>query len=176
MRTDNGAPFATPACCGRSTLSVWWSTLGIRHQRLAPGRPEQNGRHARMHRTRKAAATRPPERNHATQQARVDRFCREYHHERPPEALGQRPPASLDHASPRQMPTTRAAPESPGHGLVRRVSHAGTFRCKSRQLCLSDTWLQAWSALAETGDGLWSISCYDVLLARVDARDFKLRG
>jgi putative transposase len=40
IRTDHGAPFATPAFCGLSKLSVWWITLGIRHQRLEPGRPE----------------------------------------------------------------------------------------------------------------------------------------
>ena len=32
IRTDHGAPFATPAFCGLSRLSVWWITLGIRHQ------------------------------------------------------------------------------------------------------------------------------------------------
>jgi putative transposase len=176
MRTDNGAPFATPAFCGLSKLSVWWIKLGIRHQRIEPGRPEQNGRHERRHRTLKTDATGPPERNQASQQARFDRFCREYNPERPHEALGQRPPASLYHASPRRMPATLAEPEDPGHCLVRRVSHAGTFRFKSRQLFLRDTWLQEWIALEETGDGMWSIYFYDVLLARLDERDFKLRG
>jgi hypothetical protein len=36
--------------------------------------------------------------------------------------------------------------------------------------------LQAWIALEETDDGMWSIYFYDVLLARLDERDFKLRG
>src|SRR5918996_3612800 len=110
IRTDNGAPLATPAFCGLSKLRVWWIKLGIRHQRIEPGRPAQKGRHERMHRPLKAEATRPPERNQATQQARFDRFCREYNHERPHEALGQRPPASLFHASPRRMPATLPKP------------------------------------------------------------------
>jgi putative transposase len=176
IRTDNGAPFATPAFCGLSKLSVWWIKLGIRHQRIEPGRPEQNGRHERMHRTLKAEATRPPERNQTAQQARFDRFCQEYNHERPHEALGQRPPAALYRPSPRRMPAKIAEPEYPGHYLVRRVSNAGTFRFKSRQLFLSDTLLQEQIALEETGDGIWSIYFYDVLLARLDERDFKLRG
>jgi putative transposase len=129
-----------------------------------------------MHRTLKAEATRPPERNQATQQARFDRFRREYNHERPHEALGQRTPASLYHSSQRRMPAKLTAPEYPGHCLVRRVSNAGTFRFKSRQLFLSDTLLQEWIALEETGDGIWSIYFYDVLLARLDERAFKLRG
>jgi hypothetical protein len=176
IRTDNGAPFATPAFCGFSKLSVWWIKLGIRHQRIEPGRPEQNGRHERMHRTLKAEATRPPERNQAAQQARCDRFCREYNQQRPHEARGQRTPASLYQPSPRKMPAKIAEPEYPGHYLVRRVSNAGTFRFKSRQLFLRDTLLQEQIALEETGDGIWSIYFYDVLLARLNERDFKLKG
>jgi putative transposase len=87
IRTDNGAPFATPAFCGRSQLAVWWMKLGIRHQRIEPGRPEQNGRHARRHRTLKAEATRPPAPHQSAQQARCDRFCREDNDERPHDAL-----------------------------------------------------------------------------------------
>jgi putative transposase len=176
IRTDNGAPFATPAFCGLSKLSVWWIKLGIRHQRIEPGRPEQNGSHERMHRTLKAEATRPPERNQAAQQVRFDRFCQEYNHERPHEALGQRTPAALYRPSPRRMPAKLTEHEYPGHYLVRRVSNAGTFRFKSRQLFLRDTLLQERIALEETGDGIWSIYFYDVLLARLDERDFKLRG
>jgi putative transposase len=174
IRTDNGAPFATPAFCGLSKLSVWWIKLGIRHQRIAPGRPEQNGAHERMHRTLKAEATRPPERHQRAQQARFDRFCREYNTERPHEALDYRTPASLYRPSPRPMPTKLPTPAYPGHYLVRRVSNAGTFRFQTRQLFISDTLLQEDIALEETGDGIWSIYFYDVLLARLDERNFKL--
>jgi putative transposase len=176
MRPDHGAPCATPAFCGLSPLSVWCIKLGIRHQRLAPGRPEQHGRHERRHRTLKAEAIRPPARPQPAQQARFDRFCQAYNHERPHEARRQRPPAARYRPSPRRMPATIAEPESPGPDGVRRVSHAGTCRVKSRQLCLRDTLLQEQIALAETGDGLGSISCWEGLLARLDDRACKLRG
>jgi putative transposase len=174
IRTDNGPPFATPAFCGLSKLSVWWIKLGIRHQRIEPGRPEQNGRHERMHRTLKAEATRPPEHHQVAQQARFDRFCREYNDERPHEALNYSTPASLYRPSPRLLPAQLPAPTYPGHYVVRRVSNAGTFRFQSRQLFMSDTLLQEDIALEETADGIWSIYFYDVLLARLDERDFKL--
>jgi putative transposase len=174
IRTDNGPPFATPAFCGLSKLSVWWIKLGIRHQHIAPGRPEQNGAHERMHRTLKAEATRPPERHQQAQQARFDRFCHEYNEERPHKALGYRRPASLYRPSLRPMPAKLPEPAYPGHYLVRRVSNAGTFRFQSRQLFISDTLLQEDIALEESGDGVWSIYFYDVLLARLDERDFKL--
>jgi putative transposase len=172
--TDNGAPFATPAFCGLSKLSVWWIKLGIRHQRIAPGRPEQNGAHERMRRTLKGEATRPPERHQSAQQARFDRFCREYNEERPPEALDFRTPATVYRPSTRPMPARLPEPVYPGYYLVRRVSNAGTFRFQKRQLCISDMLLQEDIALEEIADGLWSIYFYDVLLARLNERDFKL--
>lgn len=52
IRTDNGPPFSTLAPGGLSRLSVWWIRLGIRPERIMPGRPEQNGRHERMHERR----------------------------------------------------------------------------------------------------------------------------
>jgi putative transposase len=76
-RTDHGPPFATPAFCGLRQLAGGWITRGIRHQRIAPGRPEQNGAPERRPRTLKAKATRPPERHQEAQQARFERCCRE---------------------------------------------------------------------------------------------------
>lgn len=60
IRTDNGVPFATPGIHGLSQLNVWWMRLGIQHQRIYLGRPQQNGAHERMHRTLKRAAILPP--------------------------------------------------------------------------------------------------------------------
>jgi transposase InsO family protein len=51
IRSDNGVPFASPnGLYGLSRLSVWWLRLGIEIERIKPGRPQQNGRHERMHR------------------------------------------------------------------------------------------------------------------------------
>ena len=61
IRTDNGVPFASAhALYGLSKLAVWWLRLGIGLERIAPGHPEQNGRHERLHLTLKTEATRPP--------------------------------------------------------------------------------------------------------------------
>ena len=50
IRTDNGVPFASTGLHGLTPLNVWWMQLGIVHQRIAPGRPQANGTHERMHR------------------------------------------------------------------------------------------------------------------------------
>jgi transposase InsO family protein len=47
IRTDNGAPFAGTGLLGLSKLSLGWMKLGIVHERIQAGRPQQNGRHER---------------------------------------------------------------------------------------------------------------------------------
>jgi transposase InsO family protein len=77
--TVNGVPFASPnALFNLSRLSVWWQRLGIQIERIRPGRPQQNGRHERMHLTLKKEATRPPGMNSLQQQARFDAFVNEF--------------------------------------------------------------------------------------------------
>src|SRR5664280_474104 len=52
LRTDNGSPFASRSgLAGLTQFSVWLLKLDIWPDRIAPGRPDQNGRHERMHRT-----------------------------------------------------------------------------------------------------------------------------
>jgi transposase InsO family protein len=60
IRTDNGTPFATMGLLGLSKLSIKWLKLGIVHERIDPGEPQQNGRHERMHRTLKKETATPP--------------------------------------------------------------------------------------------------------------------
>jgi putative transposase len=68
VRTDNGAPFASISLARLSTRSAWWVRLGILPAFIEPGKPQQNGRHERMHRTLKAETTRPPAANLPAQQ------------------------------------------------------------------------------------------------------------
>src|SRR5207244_10132039 len=74
IRTDNGVPFATNTLARLSKLSAWWVRLGILPELIEPGRPAQNGRHERMHRTLKAETTRPPANTSRAQQRKFDRF------------------------------------------------------------------------------------------------------
>jgi transposase InsO family protein len=171
IRTDNGVPFATSALAGLSKLNVYWLKLGIAHQRIAPGRPEQNGRHERMHRTLKAKTTRPAEADMSTQQARFDAFRQEYNTERPHEALGMQVPAKLYTPSSRSLPAQVPDPNYPSHMQVRWVSNAGTFRFKRHQIFLCRPLIHEYVALEETADGIWSIYFYDVVIARLDERD-----
>ncbi len=78
IRSDNGPPFASTAAGGLSALSVWWIKLDIAPERIEPAKPQQNGRHERMHRTLRHDTAKPPAASLAEQQARFDAFCRIY--------------------------------------------------------------------------------------------------
>jgi putative transposase len=86
LRTDNGAPFGSNGESGLTGLTVWWIKLGITPEHIAPGKPQQNGRHERMHRTLKLEATKPAAPNVLQQQARFDAFVARYNDERPHQA------------------------------------------------------------------------------------------
>lgn len=53
LRTDNGSPFAGAGLWGLSQMSVWLIKCGVFPERIRPGKPTENGRHERMHRTMK---------------------------------------------------------------------------------------------------------------------------
>ena len=74
LRTDHGVPFATNTLGRLSHLSAWWVRLGLLPAGIAPGNPQQHGRHERMHRTLNAETTRPPARTRRAQQRRFERF------------------------------------------------------------------------------------------------------
>lgn len=87
IRSDNGPPFASTGAGGLTSLAVWLLRLGIRLERIVPGKPQQNGKHERMHLTLKLETAMPPRANLFLQQKAFDLFRREYNEERPHEAL-----------------------------------------------------------------------------------------
>jgi transposase InsO family protein len=128
MRTDNGAPFGSNGESGLTALTVWWIKLGIVPEHIQPGKPQQNGRHERMHRTLKQETAQPPAANRKAQQDRFDRFRQEYNEERPHEALEQKPPAEVYQPSLRSYPRRVADMEYPAGWIVRQVVSGGQMR------------------------------------------------
>ena len=105
IRSDNGPPFAGTGRGAVCPGCPWaGSRPGIALERIDPGQPQQNGRHERMHKTLKAETTRPPAASKEQQQARFDRFRKDFNEYRPHEALGQQPPAAFYQPSPRPCP------------------------------------------------------------------------
>lgn len=108
IRSDNGAPFVAPtAPHGLTRLSAWWRTLGIGHDRIAPGHPQQNGSHERMHRDLAAEIARTPAESIAEETRRLETWRREYNLHRPHEALAMKTPAEVYRCSGRQLHQVR---------------------------------------------------------------------
>ena len=176
IRTDNGVPFATTGIHGLSQLNVWWLRLGIQHQRILPGQPQQNGAHERMHRTLKGDAIRPPRATLLAQQRAFNRFRGMYNNERPHKFLQGRTPGSLYRPSRRAYTGELPPIEYPGHFLVKRITNAGTFRFKKRLLFIANALKQHTIGLEEVADGIWSIHFCRVLVGRLDERDYVIQG
>jgi transposase InsO family protein len=176
IRSDNGSPFASTGIHGLTRLNVWWLQLGITHQRITPGNPQQNGAHERMHRTLRARAIKPPAANLCLQQRLFNSFRRTYNDIRPHEALDDETPASRWKPSARPYPERLSPPQYPGHVEVRRVSNAGTFRLHSKQQFLSQALNGHFIGLEQVADGLWNILFYQTLLGRFDEEKKTITG
>jgi putative transposase len=171
IRTDNGTPFASRATGGLSSLSIWWIRLGIVPERIKPGKPQQNGRHERMHRTLKRATTRPvPAKSFAAQQRRFDAFQHEYNQQRPHEALGQTPPAQHYRASAREYPTRLPEITYPDHFEVKPVCSSGVIYVHNGQVYVSHLLVGENVGMEEVDDGIWDIYFGPMRLGGFDRR------
>lgn len=136
IRSDNGPPFVSTGAGGLTALSVWWRQLGIRHDRITPGKPQQNGRLERFHRTL-AELIGTPERDARAQQRAFDRIRHQYNHERPHEVLGQKPPVSAYAPSPRRYPRKLERFEDVDAQEALVVDRDGFVRWKRRRVFIS---------------------------------------
>ena len=175
IRTDNGVPFASSAIARLSTLSVWWLKLGICPEQIEPGKPQQNGKHERMHRTLKKEATIPPEKNIPAQQKRFDSFMEEYNNVRPHEALEMKTPSDIYHSSERKMPRRLRHYVYPVHFEVRRVSRNGGIRWRHVRVPVSHTLIEEYIGFEEIEDGIHNVYFHDFLIGRFFEEIFKIK-
>ena len=169
IRTDNGSPFATRALAGLSHLSVWWIKLGIGVERIDAGKPQQNGRHERMHLTLKKETAQPPQANGRAQQRRFDAFRQEFNEKRPHEALSMQTPGSVYVSSPRPYPSREGPLEYPEGWRVRKVKHKGGLNWKYDEIFLTAVLGGEEVGLEPLTDRYWRAWFGPVPLAIVDS-------
>jgi putative transposase len=167
IRSDNGPPFASVGAGGLTELSAWWLRLGIRHERIDPGHPQQNGRHERFHLTL-LEAMQPPEPNRAAQERRFAAFAHDYNKERPHEALGQRSPASVYRASPRNMPERLPEPNYDPAAAVRRVRQNGEIKWRGELIFISSALIGEAVGVEQTETGGWLVRFCNAPLGAID--------
>lgn len=174
IRTDNGVPFATTTLARLSSLSAWWVRLGVLPEFIEPGKPQQNGRHERMHRTLKAETTRPPAATRRAQQRKFNRFREEFNEQRPHEALDMATPASLYVPSRREMPERLPPLEYPDRFEVRYVSYNGGIRWNKGWVNVSITCAGEYVGLEEIDDGVWNVYFGPLKLGRLIERHMRI--
>jgi len=170
LRSDNGPPFAGPSVGGLSRLAIWLVQLGIQPERIKPGRPQQNSKHERMHRTLKDDTASPPAATLSAQQVRFEEFRQLYNEDRGHESLGMKTPAQVYHPAPRRYTGKRVVLEYPSSMKVRPVQKHGEIYWDSEPIFLTELLWKEDVALDPIGDHHWKIYYGPLPLAILDTR------
>lgn len=171
IRTDNGWPFAMNALGGLTPLAIWLLRLGIYPERIAPGCPQQNGRHERMHRTLKAATLKPPKGNLSAQQRAFNRFIREYNEERPHQSLGLgQCPIDVHRPSPRAYPEVVPEMIYDDDFAVRKVKCGGYIKLHGKPIYTTRQLVGEYIGLECISHDRWQLYFGKLKLGMIDER------
>lgn len=174
IRSDNGPPFATTGLAGLSRLGVWWTTLGIRQERIRPGHPQENARHERLHRSLKQEALYTIQANLAQQQRALDRWRTDFNQLRPHEALGNRKPAQVYTPSSRLYQPPPARLEYPNDYVPRPVRPNGTIYWQSQELFVSKALSGETLGLKPIDQQRWQVYFADLRIGLMDTEIMKV--
>lgn len=167
--SDNGVPFSSVG--DFSDLSIWWIKLGIIPIRIQKGKPYQNGKHERMHRTLKAETTKPPRKNIECQQRLFDHFINEYNFERPHEALDMKTPNDLYVPSSEKYDGILNEIVYPNHFDIRKVDIAGQIKIKQNPYHITRSLKREYIGLEPIDDGLWNVYFSFVKIGVIDEHE-----
>jgi len=174
LRSDNGPPFATIGAGGLSRLSVKAIKAGVTPERITPGKPQENGRHERLHLTLLQDTAQPPAATLRAQQKRFGEFQADYNEERPHAALGNATPSERYAASPRRWDGVLRSPGVNADEVARKVKSNGLIRWHGRLVYVSEALAGEPVGLAETADARWAVRYGPVLLGFLDHRSNRL--
>lgn len=175
IRSDNGPPFGSASVTRLSTMAVRLIKLGVFPDFIAPGKPQQNGRHERMHRTLKQATAAPPASSMQAQQRRFKLFVEEFNNRRPHEALAHRTPASVHQRSPRELPRNLPRVEYDEHVVTRAVHNSGCFKWGGEWVFIGEPLIGERVAFEPIDDALHLVRFSTVAAAIFDERTLTLR-
>jgi putative transposase len=168
MRFDNGQPWAAPkGQLAITKLAVQLLKLDIALERIAPGKPQENGRHERFHLTLQQETTRPPEMNMRAQQQRFDAFRRIYNERRPHEALRQRTPSAVYVTSHREFPKHLEEPEYPSWYDVVTPNKEGFASFRGHHYFISQATRAERVGIVEVEEGCFEVYICKLLLGRI---------
>jgi putative transposase len=164
LRHDNGPPFATCGAGRLSRLSIKLIKAGVCPEWIDPGKPQQNGRHERMHQTLKSETASPPEDTLILQDIKFGEFQEYYNFARPHEGIGLITPGSIYKPSKREWNGILKSPEYDSGCDVRLVRPNGSIKWKGSEIYIGGVLAGEPISLTETGDNLFIIHYGSILL------------
>ncbi len=175
IRTDNGPPFATTGVGRLSQLALHLIKAGVTPEWIAPGCPEENGRHERFHRSLKSETASPPAATFGEQTRRLEVFTEEYNFDRPHEALNQQTPGSVYSPSVRVWDGVLRSPEyDTGDVLVRKVGPNGCVYWKQLSCYLGQLLSGEYVSLKEVDNGYFRVHYGPLFLGTlIEGQGFK---
>ncbi len=175
LRSDNGPPFASRGAGGLSQLSVKVIKAGVLPERIAPGKPQQNGRHERMHLTLLQDTAKPAARSLREQLERLRVFQNIYNEERPHAALGNDTPAEHYAVSPRRFDGVLREPSYGPDQVVRRVRQNGEIKWHGHTIYVSEALVGEPVGLAEDDTAACTVSYGPIVLGTIEHHSDRLR-
>jgi transposase InsO family protein len=172
--SDNGTPFSSNSVKRLSKLSVRWIRLGITPRLTQPGRPQQNGRHERIHGHMDPLVCSRPEHDAVRQQKSFDWFTDHHNNVRPNRALAGKIPSELYTTSPRPYPRRLPQLEYPATAEIRRVRSSGEIRWQGQWFFLSDALIGEYVAFQRIDNDLWLLSFGPLELGCYSERERRL--
>lgn len=159
FHTDNGSAFASiQSPCGYGHLSYWLIDHGVIPVFSDPGRPDQNGRHERMHKDLKASCCKPSSFNLRIQNRRMNSFVKEYNDERPHESLEMKMPSEVHTHSKREWKEKVIPPEYDTDMIIKRVNKSGSIRWGSYEsVSISSCLIGRYIGLQKLGNRVWQV-------------------
>lgn len=176
IRSDNGIPFASVRSpIGLSRLSAWWRTLGIEHERIRPGHPEENGSHERFHRDIANEIESNPSDDFETESKRLEKWRQEYNYIRPNEAIEMKMPGEIYRRSKRKLGRTNFA-AYPSEFKTETVKKNGCILLEGKYVYLSTVFRDLDVGVEKTNEGQINIWFCDLLIATISMNgDFILK-
>ena len=160
---------------GLSQRSVKVIKAGVVPERIAPGKPQQNGRLERLHLTLLRDAADPPAPSLRAQRHRLRSFQRLYNEERPHQALGNDTPAQHYALSPRRFDGMLREPGYDADQTVRRVRRNGEIKWQGRTIYINEALSGEPVGLGENAEGDWTVCFGPIVLGVIRHHDDRLR-
>lgn len=171
--SDNGPPFATIGAGRLSRLSINLIKAGVKPLWIEPGKPQQNGRHERMHGIMESDIGSPAANSKTELQSKLMNFQNYYNFDRPHGALGQKPPGKIFTKSERQWNGRFRDPEYNQDYEVRKVQKCGTINYKGKRIFIGETFHQEKVGIKEEDE--LRVYFGDILLGVINDSQLRFR-